>query len=47
MNPLRDEKIKAKTGGGGTDDTCDHGMSRSWKADVSEKKQYTVIIMKG
>ena len=29
---------KARTGGG-RDDTCDHGLSRSWKVEVCQKKK--------
>ena len=28
LNPMRDEKIEGKNGGGRRDDTCDHGMSK-------------------
>ena len=29
LNPMRDKKMKARTGGGRRDDTCDHGLPRS------------------
>ena len=31
---MRDKKLKARTGGGERDDTCGHGLSRSWKVEV-------------
>ena len=36
---MRDKKMKAKTGGEGRDDTCDHGLSRSWEVNVCKKKK--------
>ena len=39
--PCARSKSKARTGGGGggRDDTCDHGLSTSWKVDVCEKRK--------
>ena len=36
LNPVRCKKVKVRTGGGEGDDTCDHGLSRSWKVDECE-----------
>ena len=36
LNPMRDEN-RGEGPGGKRDDTCDHGLSRSWKEDVSKK----------
>ena len=40
LNPMRDKnrKLKARTGGERRDDTCDHGLSSSWKVKVWWKK---------
>ena len=37
--------MKAITGGGGKDDTCDHAacMSRSWKVEVCQKKKTLLV----
>ena len=35
MNPVRDKNGRQEPGG--SDDTCDHGLSRSWKIDVCEE----------
>ena len=35
---MRDEKLRQEPGGR-RDDTCDHGLSRSWKVEVSVKKK--------
>ena len=36
---MREKKMKARSEGGGgrREDTCDHGLSRSWKVNVCEK----------
>ena len=31
--------MKARTGGGRRDDTCNHGLSRSWNEEVGGKKK--------
>ena len=36
--PYMRDKTEAKEQGGRRDDTCDHGLSRSWIVDVCEKK---------
>ena len=35
---MKDEKWRQRAGVEGRDDTCDHGLSRSWKVEVCEKK---------
>ena len=40
------KKLKARTGGK-RDDTCDHGLSRSWKVDVCEKKRDSIRTVLG
>ena len=35
---------KARTGGGRRDDTCVHGLSRSWKVKVWAKKKKKKIL---
>ena len=37
--PYAPKNINAITGGGGRDDTCDHGLSRSWKVEACQKKR--------
>ena len=39
VNPMRD-KTKRQEPGGETDDTYNHGLSRSWMVEVCEKKNY-------
>ena len=38
LNPMRDKNRRQELGGR-RDDTCDHGLSRSWKVDVCLKKK--------
>ena len=38
LNPMRD-KNSSREPGGRRDDTRDHGLSRSWKVEVSTKKK--------
>ena len=38
LNPMRG-KNRRQGPGGKRDDTCDHGLSRSWKVDVKKKKK--------
>ena len=38
LNPMRDKNWRQEPGGR-RDNTCDHGLSRSWKVDVREKKK--------
>ena len=42
LNPVGKNKLKARTGGR-RDDTCDHGLSRSWKVNVCEKKKRGMV----
>ena len=42
LNPMRDENSRRQPGG--RDDTCDHGLSRSWKVDVCEEKKKKIDI---
>ena len=42
LNPLHDKNRRPRTGGGRSDDTCDHGLSGSWKVEVWEKKKSTL-----
>ena len=39
LNPMRDKNGRQEPEG--KDDACDHGLSRSWKVDVCEKKTHT------
>ena len=39
LNPIRDKKWRQQPGGR-RNDTCDHALSRSWKVDLCEKKEY-------
>ena len=39
LNPMRDKKVKGQEPEGRRDDTCDHGLSRSWKVKVWKKKK--------
>ena len=39
LSPMRDKNCRQEPGGR-TDDTCDHGLSRSWKVEVCEEKKY-------
>ena len=41
LNPMHDNNWGQEPGRG-RDDTCDHGLSRSWKVDVCEKKSVRV-----
>ena len=44
---MRDKNWREEPGGR-RDDTCDHGLSRSWKVDVcGEKKTKHVAISEG
>ena len=38
LNPMRDKNGRQEPGGK-RDDTCDHGLSRSWKVKALEKKE--------
>ena len=38
LNPMRDKNLSREPGGR-RDDTRDHGLSRSWKVEVSSKKK--------
>ena len=38
LNPIRDKKWSQEAGAR-RDDPCDHGLSRSWKIEVYEKKK--------
>ena len=43
---MREKKMKARTGGGGRDDTSDHRLlSRSWKVEVCKKKQKIMLAI--
>ena len=38
LDPMRDN-IRRQEPGARRDDTCNHGLSRSWKVEVREKKK--------
>ena len=38
LNPIRDTNLRQEPGGR-RDDTCDHGLSRSWKVEACETKK--------
>ena len=45
LNPLRATKMantRTEGGKGGADDTCDHGLSKSWKVTVGFKEKTVV-----
>ena len=46
LNPMRDKNWR-KEPRGRRDDTCDHGLSRSWKVDVCEEKKRRSIFSAG
>ena len=43
LNPMRDKNGRQQSGGR-RDDTCDHGLSRSWEVKVCEKKKKNVLV---
>ena len=43
LNPMRDKNRRQELGGR-KDDTCDHGLSRSWEVNVCEKKKKKVRV---